>query len=53
MNVKQMANKIWIIITLVIIANIFLFSVLSKKLESYVVDTMIEEHDVELQKLLK
>lgn len=48
-----MSNKIWIIIVVVIIGNIFLFSMLSKKLEGYVVDTMMEQHDVELQKLLK
>ena len=48
-----MANKIWIIIAVVIIGNIFLFSMLSKKLEGFVVDTMMEQHDVELQKLLK
>lgn len=50
---KPTFNKVWLIIAVVIMGNIFLFSVLSKKLEGYVVDTMVEEHDIELQKLLK
>jgi len=52
-GVKPTFNKIWLIVALVIIGNIILFSALSRKLESYMVDTMVEQHDIELQKLLK
>ena len=39
---KPQSNKIWFIIAAVIICNVAIFYQMSKKLESYVADTMIE-----------
>ena len=38
---KPQFNRTWLLITLVIIVNIIIFNFMSKKLESYVVDTMV------------
>jgi len=39
-------NKYWMFIAMAIIANIFIFVFLSNKLESYVVDTIVEKNNV-------
>jgi hypothetical protein len=40
-------NKAWFLVSLVIIANILIFSFLSKKLESLVINDMFERTRVE------
>ncbi|MFA6515263.1 MAG: hypothetical protein WCT42_03310 [Candidatus Paceibacterota bacterium] len=40
---KPTFNKYWILISLIVIMNILVFVFLSKKLESYVADRMIED----------
>jgi hypothetical protein len=39
---KPQSNKIWFIIAVIIIGNVAIFYNMSKKLESYVADSMIE-----------
>ncbi len=43
---KTQFNKTWLIISVVIIFNIFVFSFMSKKLESYVFQTMTSPNDM-------
>ena len=43
---KPQFNKTWLVISLVIIANITIFYFMSKRLESYVADTMIEHTEI-------
>lgn len=44
---KPQFNKSWLIISIIIIANILIFVFLSNKLESYVVDTMAAKQGIE------
>ena len=41
---KPNFGKYWIFISVAIIANILIFIFLSKKLESYVIDSVVEDH---------
>ena len=42
---KTKFNRTWLLISLIIIANILVFVDLSKKLETYVADNMIENQE--------
>ncbi len=46
-------NKYWIIVAGITIANIFIFSAFSKKLETYVSDGMIEENQIFIDNINK
>ena len=39
---KPKSNKMWILISVVIVFNIIIFKFMSKKLESYVASTMVD-----------
>ncbi len=43
---KPQFNKTWLIVSVMIIFNIVVFSFMSKKLESYVVDSMASSNSV-------
>jgi len=43
---KLAFNKYWILVSIGIIANIFIFLFLSKNLESYVLDSMMTDQEV-------
>jgi hypothetical protein len=48
---KPQFNKTWLIIAVIVIGNIIIFSFMSRKLESYVADSMLEKTDLNLQGL--
>jgi len=43
---KPQFNKTWLVISVIIIANILIFVFLSNKLESYVIDSMVENQEM-------
>jgi len=43
---KPQFNKSWLWISVIIIANILIFVFLSNKLESYVIDSMVENQEM-------
>ena len=43
---KPQFNKSWLWISIIIIANILIFVFLSNKLESYVIDSMVENQEI-------
>lgn len=45
---KPQFNKTWLIISAVIIINIFIFSFMSNKLESYVAGTLMDKNTIDV-----
>lgn len=43
---KNHFNRTWLIISIIIIGNILIFVFLSNKLESYVIDSMVENQEM-------
>ena len=48
-NMNGQFNKYWIIVAVIIIANIVIFKNLSKKVETFVVDKTVEDNLADLR----
>ncbi len=48
---KTQFNKTWLIISIIIIFNVLVFSFMSRHLESYVSDTMIDQNELAIKNI--